>query len=700
VKRTISILLALMLALSVSLMTAMPAMAGAPTAALTTPGAGIDGIAGAPAGSGTEAGVHTIVVTDATASTLTGNVVESASAAGTIATDLAGDETLSVTIAGEAITTAALAAATADVTTLAAVATDIQTKINAATTVADVTVSVVDPGGVSNGYFVITVDDAGVNNSMTTQVTGTNGGETETGLGGVDPVAGTDANAVDTFAAAPGSNGLWVADPAYGNGGATMTIAHSPAAGTASTLLGLEALVEAANAFINGVTLGASVALAAGTAVVTVSAGTAGYLAVTGNATMVAGTTNELTVTAYDDADNVATAYAGAKNLTFAGPGVAADGTNPTVEGVNIGTATAVNFTAGVSDGGAATLIAYKVEVTTVDVDDGTINSTGHGLGLTVTVGGIDHYAVTAITSPVGVSVPFNVTIQAQDVFNNNIVAGAENINITFGITDTGATPTTTTTTNGTATVGMTMMLNVGGQTITFTGVTSGKTGTSNTFFVAAFSGGGAGGVAPPSSSGEGSMNIHYFLDADGRATVVITLTSTDGLVIINIPSGTQAFDAQGNPLFNIRIVALSTPPPPPGYVMVGRAYDCLPDGATFQPAMALTFSYYESHIPTGASEEDLVLAYWDGEQWVNLPTTVDAAANTATADVAHFTPFALLIEAPAGGAPPEEAPPEEAPPEEAPAEAEPLNIWIIVGIIAAVIVVGLIVFMLVRRRA
>jgi hypothetical protein len=442
----------------------------------------------------------------------------------------------------------------------------------------------------------------------------------------------------------------------------------------------------------------------------TVKHDNAANLRVTDSGVMTSGTNNELTVTACDQFGNVAdgangaTAYAGAKNLTFAGPGVAPDGTNPTVEGVNIGTATAVNFTAGVSDAGAATLVAYKVELTHVDVDDGTIDSTGSAawdLDLVVNVAGIDHYAVTAIASPVGVNVPFAVTIQAQDAFNNNIVIGAENITITFGIADAGATPTTTTTAAGTATVNMTMTENVAGQTITFTGVTSGKAGTSNTFFVATFAGGGGGGAAPPSPSGEGSMNIHYFLDADGRATVVITLTSSDGLVTMNIPSGTLALDAQGNPLFNIQIVPLSTPPTPPGYVMVGRAYDCLPDGATFQPSIPLTLGYYESHIPTGASEEDLVLAYWDGEQWVNLPTTVDAAANTATADVAHFTPFALLIEAPAEGAPPEEAPPEEeAPSEEAPAEAEPLNIWIIVGIIAAVIVVGLIVFLLVRRRA
>lgn len=318
----------------------------------------------------------------------------------------------------------------------------------------------------------------------------------------------------------------------------------------------------------------------------------------------------------------------------------------------------------------------------------------------TITAGPIHHYAVSAIVSPVGATVPFTVIIQARDVYNNNITTGGdatENITITLGKPDAGATPTSTATTAGVAAVSMTMTVpQTFGQSITFTGVTSGKTGTSMLFDVAVVSGGGG----APSPSGEGFVNISYFLDPAGRATVVITLTSTNGLVTMNIPSGTLVLDAQGNPLTNIQIVVLSTPPPPPGYVLVGRAYDCLPDGATFQPAMTLTFRYYEPSVPRGANEQDLVLAYWDGEQWVNLPTTVDAAANTATVEVTHFTPFALLIEAPPEEAPPEGALPEETPPEGTSPEAEPLNIWIVVGIIAAVIVVGLIIFMLVRRRA
>jgi hypothetical protein len=597
--------IALVMVLSLGLVMALPAMAAAPTVALTTPGGGITSLTGTPATSGTEAGVHSIVVTDATVSTLTGTDAESNTVDDTIATTLEGNEVLTLTIGGTAVTTGALALATANTTPLADVAADITSKINAATTAPDVNVTVTVTGTSPGKKFLITVNLAGLSNSITGVVTGTNGGETETGLAGaVTLVAGTNAKAVDTFTAAIGSNGLWVADASYGNGTTTMTIQHNPAAGTASDLANLKTSVTAASAFINGITLAAAADLSAGTAVATVTAGTAGYLKVTGTATMSTGSNNELTVTAYDDNNNRATAYTGSKTLIFSGPGVAPDGTTaPTVEGVTMENATTVTFTAGVSSGANATLVAYKAETIDVDVTDGTIGSAGdiaYDLGLTVnalaatqlaytanpatvvagvetavftvqrqdqydnptTLGGalvvtpaststgvakvfratssgaavttvtiagsastvnfyyydekagawtitasagtltpatavctvapagIDHYAVSAITSPKAIGAAFPVTIQAQDAYDNNITTGggaAEAITITYNKTDDPATPDTiTTTAAGTATVNVRLTVTTLGQSITFIGGTSTKAGTSNPFRVVA----------------------------------------------------------------------------------------------------------------------------------------------------------------------------------------------------------------------
>lgn len=401
----------------------------------------------------------------------------------------------------------------------------------------------------------------------------------------------------------------------------------------------------------------------------------------------VAGVAFAVTIQAQDVYNNNITAGGdAAENITISF-GLADAGATPTTTTTAAGTATE-NMTMTVAQAGQS-----------ITFTGDTSAKVGTSNVFTVTGGAIDHYAVSAVAPFVSATVPFTVIIQAQDAFNNNITVGgdaAENITITLGKADAGATPTSTTTAAGVAAVSMTMTVpQTFGQSITFTGVTSGKTGTSNTFDVATAPVGGA----APSPSGSGSVNISYFLDSQGRATVVITLTSTNGLVTMNIPSGTLVLDAHGNPLANIQIVVLSTPPPPPGYVLVGHAYDCRPDGATFKPAMILTFKYYEASLPPSASEQDLVLAYWDGGQWVNLPTTIDAAANTATAEVTHFTPFALIAPAPPAEAPPGETP-QEAPPAEASPAAGPLNVWMVVGIIAAIIVAVLLAVMLGRGRS
>ena len=121
--------------------------------------------------------------------------------------------------------------------------------------------------------------------------------------------------------------------------------------------------------------------------------------------------------------------------------------------------------------------------------DPGTRNNLyGYGLVDAYKAAGIDHYTVSNISSPQNGGVGFSVTILAQNQNNNNINAGSETVNITFGQADDGATvtPTPITTTDGTATVSITMTKACTGQTITFTGASSHKSGTSNSFDVVA----------------------------------------------------------------------------------------------------------------------------------------------------------------------------------------------------------------------
>lgn len=152
----------------------------------------------------------------------------------------------------------------------------------------------------------------------------------------------------------------------------------------------------------------------------------ANYLKVTGTASMTAGSTNELTITAYDQYDNVVSSggnnYTGSKSLTFSGPANAPSGTQPTVEGTNVSSATSVTFTNGVSNSNAATLIAYKAETTTVDVSDGSINSTGntsYDLDLTVNPAGLNDFTVVPSTTSPTTDDSFTVILTARDQYQN-----------------------------------------------------------------------------------------------------------------------------------------------------------------------------------------------------------------------------------------------------------------------------------------
>ena len=169
---------------------------------------------------------------------------------------------------------------------------------------------------------------------------------------------------------------------------------------------------------------------------VTVAAGAADHLKITGTATMTAGQNNELTVTACDDYGNTATSYAGAKNLTFSGLSNAPVGNIPTVEGVNLGSPTSVNFTAGTSDAGVATLVAYKAETASLNVTDGTIGSSGdpsYELDLTVNPAAKNKLLwATQPSSPVVAGATWaSFSIEIVDAYGNRTADNAISIKLT-----------------------------------------------------------------------------------------------------------------------------------------------------------------------------------------------------------------------------------------------------------------------------
>jgi len=256
--------------------------------------------------------------------------------------------------------------------------------------------------------------------------------------------------------------------------------------------------------------------------------------------------------------------------------------------------------------------------------------------------------------------------------------------------------------------------------------------------------GGGGGGRTYYTETDLFGIKKRVRIDSDGEIKATIEATSTDGMLTITVTKGTIALDEDGDRLEDLGAAVDESPPDPPEDThIIGLAYDFGPDGATFDPPITFTWSYDPDALPGGVAEEDLVIAYYDEAEWVELDSVVDTKDYTVTASVEHVTTFAIigtvtpppeeeLVPPEEEEVPPveeeeevapveeEEAPPEEeeevpqveeeeeevAPPEvekpeeeEAPPSPVPTPWGLIGGIIGAVIVVALVILYFVRRR-
>ena len=168
------------------------------------------------------------------------------------------------------------------------------------------------------------------------------------------------------------------------------------------------------------------------------------YLAITGNATQEAGTSQTITITAYDEFNNVATNYTGTKQIRFGGASASdAPSTNPNVDVVDFGTNTDIDFSSGVA---TASLSLFKVEDAVVTATDYTSGSAGittpdnvtsgevtyvYKLPVEVTPAAANYFAVTGNgTQTAGESQ--SITVTAYDSWNNKATGYQGSKDVTF----------------------------------------------------------------------------------------------------------------------------------------------------------------------------------------------------------------------------------------------------------------------------
>ena len=176
--------------------------------------------------------------------------------------------------------------------------------------------------------------------------------------------------------------------------------------------------------------------------------------------------------------------------------------------------------------------------------------------------------------------------------------------------------------------------------TITTTTTITSTTPTTTTSQTVSGGGGGGGGSTPVAS---GVSVITPYVNAQCVFNQNINIWSDDQNSLVSIPSGTTGLTSSGAPLTQISMIHTSTTPAfQAGAGMVDLAYNITPNGITFNPAVTLTFSVY--NLPAGLDPITLQIAYYDTTQnnWITVPTTFNATNFTVSAQISHFTVYAV----------------------------------------------------------
>lgn len=130
-----------------------------------------------------------------------------------------------------------------------------------------------------------------------------------------------------------------------------------------------------------------------------------------------------------------------------------------------------------------------------------------------------------------------------------------------------------------------------------------------------------------------------FTINASGVLSSATALSSPDGKVQLSFNANT-AINIQGQ---SLTVTKETSPPSPPADTRLIVAYKFSPDNATFEPPLTLTLKYDLAALPAGVVESGLFIAYWNGSKWSAVLSNVDTQAKVMTAQISHFSVFAVL---------------------------------------------------------
>ena len=213
--------------------------------------------------------------------------------------------------------------------------------------------------------------------------------------------------------------------------------------------------------------------------------------------------------------------------------------------------------------------------------------------------------------------------------------------------------------------------------------------------------GGGASPVPPVTYTETGNLNTN----TAGVVGHSVEINANDGVANLFIPAGVKALDKDGKPLTDntIKTVADERMPQVPAgalFQFAGYTYEASPDGATFDPAITLTFDIPdELWNSLDLTSQQLTVKWYNKETgaWEDVQTTFSPETRTVRATITHFSIYALFTEPVTTVTPTETATTTATttatPTGEAPAEGLPTTMIIFAVIIIVIIAAGVYLF-------
>lgn len=151
---------------------------------------------------------------------------------------------------------------------------------------------------------------------------------------------------------------------------------------------------------------------------------------------------------------------------------------------------------------------------------------------------------------------------------------------------------------------------------------------------------------AMPGSAGSGLIDISAQLDSNGMTTEDVYVQNQDGSCALSIPIDTQALTADNYPLKRVQLNSLDPQIlPPEQQVDLGSALcEYGPPGANFFPPAVISLAYNAENLPAGVRENSLTLLLYDESagDWLPLESSVDQSNQTVSAEVDHFSIYAI----------------------------------------------------------